>query len=76
MKSKIYCSNKRNYNLLLFIIIIALVFNDIPEILRLNFIAGIMAEKLSIYPIIVGIIYTIRNKPKFSLNRDKKHFFG
>lgn len=76
MKSKIYCSNKRNYNLLLFIIIIALVFNDIPEILRLNFIAGIMAEKLSIYPIIVGIIYTIRNKPKFSLNRDKKHFFA
>lgn len=75
MKLKLNYSNRNSYNILLFLIIVALIFNNIPEFMRLNFIAGVMAGKLSIYPIIAGIIYTICKEHSFTLKRDKRVFF-
>lgn len=47
-------------NTIFFSICFLLIFNDIPKMLQMNFLGGeILGHKLSIYPMIIGIIYTI-----------------
>ncbi len=51
--------NIRFKNLLFFSLCLSLIFNYIPTRIQLNFIGGPVGNKLVIYPLIIGIIYTI-----------------
>lgn len=44
---------------ILFFCVLLLIFNNIPQVLRLNFIAGSNASKLSFYPLFFLLFYTI-----------------
>lgn len=57
--------NSKIRDILLFSIIFSIIFNDIPEVLRINFMGGILQSKLVFYPILVGIIYTIYCQYKY-----------
>lgn len=43
---------------LFFIIIISLVFNNIPSPLQMNFLGGPIGNQLIFYPVVIGFIYT------------------
>lgn len=46
-------------DIILGMIIFSLIFNTIPQILRLNFLGGSLAGQLTLYPLLIGMIYTI-----------------
>lgn len=52
--------NRRVRDTLFFYICFLLIFNDVPKMLQVNFFGGsILGNKLSFYPLIIGMIYTI-----------------
>ena len=52
--------NKKVVDILFFLISLFLIFNNIPKIIQMNFIGGgILGNKLVLYPLIIGLIYTI-----------------
>ena len=58
--------NKKNF--IFFIIVFTLIFNCIPELLQLNFLAGIWALKLTTYPFLFAIGFTLFHRRDFSLS--------
>ena len=50
---------------LFFMISFALIFNNIPKAIQLNFIGGAMATQLALYPLIAGLIYTLYCEKKY-----------
>lgn len=50
--------NYKVINILFFIICFTLIFNNIPQIIQMNFFGGIVGNKLIFYPLVLGIIYT------------------
>lgn len=64
----------KQYNTIFFIICFCLIFNNIPKIIQMNFIGGIVQGKLVFYPLIIGFIYTIYCQYKYKnvlVNFDK-----
>ena len=61
-------------NIIYFFLVAFLIFDNIPNLLRMNFIGGILAIKLSFYPFIVGFVYTLYCQYKYKnvlVNLDK-----
>ena len=61
-------------NIIFFFIVAFLIFNNIPKPIQMNFIGGILGNKLSFYPFIVGFIYTLYCQYKYKnalVNLDK-----
>lgn len=50
---------------LFFMMSFALIFNNIPKAVQLNFIGGAMAAQLALYPLIAGLIYTLYCEKKY-----------
>lgn len=50
---------------LFFMISFALIFNNIPKAIQLNFIGGAMETQLALYPLIAGLIYTLYCEKKY-----------
>lgn len=66
--------NRRIINFLFFIIVLFLIFNNIPKWLQTNFIGSILQTKLLLYPILIGLIYTLYCQYKYKnvlVNFDK-----
>ena len=64
------CRKKLKYgqkilNILFLFIIISLIFNSIPKPIQMNFIGGILGNKLSFYPFVVGVVYTLYCQYKY-----------
>lgn len=64
-------------NFLFFLIIVTMIFCNIPNIIRLNFLGSIMGGKLSVYPLLLGIfIFLCRfYKLGFQVEKKDKYFF-
>ena len=65
---------------LFFCISFMLIFTKIPKEIQMSFFAGNMGDKLAIYPILIGMLYTIycHNKYKnifINFNKIKKYIF-
>lgn len=58
--------NKKN--LIFFIIVFTLIFSYIPELLQLSLLGGTWESKLTIYPFIIAIGFTIFYRKYFSLS--------
>lgn len=66
--------DKKILNILFLFIIISLIFNSIPKPIQMNFIGGILGNKLSFYPFIVGFVYILYCQYKYKnalVNLDK-----
>ena len=66
--------NRRIINFLFFIIVLFLIFNNINKWLQTDFIGGILQTKLLLYPILIGLIYTLYCQCKYKdifINFDK-----
>lgn len=68
-------------NRLFFVICFVLIFNNIPNILQMNLIGSILADKLVFYPLFIGCIYTIYCQYKYknvliNFNKVKKYVFS
>lgn len=50
--------NTKYRDFLFFTIIFFLIFNCIPKPIQLNFLGGMLGNKLFIYPLIIGFIYS------------------
>lgn len=50
--------NRKICDILFSFIVFSLIFNTIPQIIRLNFIGGAFARQLAFYPVLIGLIYT------------------
>ena len=59
-------------NIIFEILVFTLIFTYIPKCLQLNFLAGELAPKLTIYSFIFSIAFTVLYRKKFSLSRDEK----
>lgn len=57
--------DKKILNILFLFIIISLIFNSIPKPIQMNFIGGILGNKLSFYPFVVGVVYTLYCQYKY-----------
>lgn len=73
--------NKKICDKLFFVICFVLIFNNIPNILQMNLIGSILADKLVFYPLIIGCIYTIYCQYKYknvliNFNKVKKYVFS
>ena len=73
--------NKKICDKLFFVICFVLIFNNIPNILQMNLIGSILADKLVFYPLFVGCIYTIYCQYKYknvliNFNKVKKYVFS
>lgn len=72
--------NKKFVDILFLIMSFSLAFNNIPQIIQMNFMGGVLGNKLIFYPLIIGFIYTIymqiNNKNKLPyLNKILKFIF-
>lgn len=56
-------NNLKNY--IFFILCFTLVLNNTPKLIQMNFIGGVLGNKLSFYPFFVGAIYTIYCQYKY-----------
>lgn len=66
--------NRKICNIIFLFISISLIFNNIPKAVQMNFIGGILGNKLSFYPFIVGFVYTLYCQYKYKnalVNLDK-----
>lgn len=68
--------NNMRYNIF-FLMVFFIMFANIPQILSLNFIGNFMGKNLSLYPILLGLFYTIYHFSKtkeniFSLTIEKR----
>lgn len=54
-------------NALFFFICLFLIFNNIPEILQVNFISGPLYGKLVFFPCVLGIVYTLYFQYKYKI---------
>lgn len=50
--------NNKIINILFFIICFTLIFNNIPKFIQMNFWGGMIGNKLVLYPLTIGFIYT------------------
>lgn len=57
--------NKNMKNKIFFIIVLFLIFNNIPKQLQMPFISGILLNKLVFYPIFSGLVYTLYCQYKY-----------
>ena len=51
--------NTKARDILFFIICISLIFNNVPKPIQMNFIGGLVGNKLVFYPLFAGILYTV-----------------
>ena len=51
--------NTKARDILFFIICISLIFNNVPKPIQMNFIGGLVGNKLVFYPLFIGILYTV-----------------
>lgn len=51
--------NRKICNFIFFILCFSLIFNNIPKIIQLNFLGGPIGSKLTIYPLLAGVIYSV-----------------
>lgn len=65
---------KKYFDILFFTMCFFLIFNNIPSVIRIQFISGGLGNKLSFYPIFLGMLYTLYlifkkqlDLPKFEL---------
>ncbi|SDA42616.1 O-Antigen ligase [Dialister histaminiformans] len=63
---------EKQKNLIFGVIVFTLIFCYIPTALQLNFLAGTWATKLTIYPIIIAMVFTLFYRKSFSLSRDER----
>ena len=67
-------TNISNVNKLFWTISFLLIFNNILKFLQVNFIGGVLQNKLVFYPIFIGLIYTLYYQYKYKnvlVNLDK-----
>lgn len=57
--------NTKIRNSLFFTICFSIIFSNIPEGIRLNFIGGSIGNQLVLYPLLVGLIYTLYCQNKY-----------
>ena len=50
--------NRKICNIIFFFMCFSLIFNNIPNSFQLNFLGGPVGNKLVVYPLIIGVIYT------------------
>ncbi len=72
--------NQKIIDILFLIMSFSLAFNNIPKFIQMNFIGGVLGNKLIFYPLIFGFIYTVylqsKNKIKFQyLDKALKFIF-
>ena len=61
-------------NLLFFIIVFFVIFNNIPVVMQIHFISGILQSKLIFYPIFISLLYILYCQYKYKnifVNFDK-----
>lgn len=51
--------NIKYRDILFFLVCCLLIFNNTSEVFRINFIGGVLRDKLIFYPLIIGCIYTL-----------------
>lgn len=51
--------NVKYRDLIFFLICFSLIFNNIPKSIQMNFIGGPVGDKLVIFPLIIGILYSV-----------------
>ena len=57
--------NYKFIDIIFFLVGILLIFNNIPDVIRIHFIGSILAEKLLFYPIFIGFCYTLYCQYKY-----------
>lgn len=57
--------NRTIINYIFSFISVSLIFNNIPKIIQMNFIGGILQDKLVFYPLFIGLVYTIYCQYKY-----------
>lgn len=57
--------NRIILNVLFFLITFFLVFNNIPKQIQISFIGDLLQNKLSFYPFVVGVVYTLYCQYKY-----------
>lgn len=57
--------NKKIIDKIFFAICFCLIFLNIPKLIQMNFIGGILGNKLVFYPLFIGFIYTIYCQYKY-----------
>lgn len=50
--------NRKICNIIFFLMCFSLIFDDIPKAIQLNFLGGPVGNKLIVYPLLIGVIYT------------------
>lgn len=50
--------SRKMRDILFFLIVFTLIFNSIPKAIQLNFIGGPAGDKLCVYPLLVGFLYS------------------
>ena len=61
----VFWVNTKIRNSLFFTICFSIIFSNIPEGIRLNFIGGSIGNQLVLYPLLVGLIYTLYCQNKY-----------
>ena len=56
---------QHNFNILFFFISFFLIFNNIPKVIQMNFLGGVVQGKLVFYPLFIGFVYTIYRQNKY-----------
>lgn len=66
-------------NKLFFIIVVFIIFSDIPRLLQMNFLGSFLGKDLSFYPILVGVLYSsyiFYKRKKLQVHKEEKIFFA
>lgn len=50
---------KKIIDILFLMISFSLAFNNIPKVIQMNFLGGVLGNKLVFYPVIIGFIFTL-----------------
>ena len=63
-----------------FLICFCLIFLNIPKLIQMNFIGGALGDKLIVYPLLIGFVYTVYCQYKyknilFNFDKFKKYIF-
>lgn len=61
---------------LLYSIVLTIMFCDIPQVIQLNFLGSVMGGKLSIYPLLVGLLISLYywKKTGYEISSDSRKF--
>lgn len=72
---KLENSERKILNRICLIIVLTLIFTEVPKPIGLNFLAGDLAGKLSTYPILIGCLYMIYLRKRVLFGFEERIFF-